>query len=49
MEFTSITFDQIALSVMACIGLREVMIMFLPDAVAGPGGWLVNTREETQG
>lgn len=45
MEFTSITFDQIALSAMACIAFREVMIMFLPDAVAGPGGWLVNTHD----
>lgn len=46
MEFTSITFDQIALATMACIALREVMVIFLPDTVAGPGGWLVNTAEE---
>ncbi len=46
MEFTSITFDQIALATMACIALREVMVIFLPDNVAGPGGWLVNTAEE---
>lgn len=46
MEFTSITFDQIALATMACIGLREIMIICLPDTIAGPGGWLVDTSEE---
>ncbi|MEE9388628.1 MAG: hypothetical protein V3U96_08445 [Paracoccaceae bacterium] len=46
MEFTIITFDQIALATMACVALREVMIVALPDAIAGPGGWLVNTAAE---
>lgn len=46
MEFTSITFDQVALAAMACIGFREVMILVLPDTIAGPGGWLVDTSEE---
>ncbi len=43
MEFSTITFDQIGLAIMACIGLREAMIMLLPNEIAGPGGWLVNT------
>ncbi len=46
MEFTTITFDQIALATMACVALREVMIIALPDTIAGPGGWLVNTAAE---
>ncbi|MGB5556611.1 MAG: hypothetical protein WBN04_01225 [Paracoccaceae bacterium] len=46
MEFTTITFDQIALAAMACIALREAMIMVLPDEIAGPGGWLIDTGEE---
>ena len=46
MEFTAITFDQIILAAMACVAIREVMIMSLPNSVAGPGGWLVNTGEE---
>jgi len=46
MEFTTITFDQIALATMSCIALRELMIIFLPDTVAGPGGWLVDTAEK---
>ena len=43
MEFTAITFDQIVLAAMACIAAREAMIMLLPDEIAGPGGWLVDT------
>ncbi len=46
MEFTTLTFDQIALAAMACIALREAMIAFLPDDIAGPGGWLIDTGEE---
>ncbi|MFT6451332.1 MAG: hypothetical protein ACJA06_000814 [Halocynthiibacter sp.] len=43
MDFSTITFDQIALAVMSCIAIREAMIAFLPNTVAGPGGWLVDT------
>lgn len=44
MEFlSSITFDQIAFSLMTLGLLREAMIVTLPDAIAGPGGWLVDT------
>jgi len=46
MEFTVITFDQIAMATMACIALRELMIAALPDTIGGPGGWLVNNTEE---
>jgi len=46
MDMSTITFDQIALAAMACIAIREAMIVFLPDQVAGPGGWLVDTGEE---
>ncbi|MEH6834980.1 MULTISPECIES: hypothetical protein [Falsihalocynthiibacter] len=41
--FTAITFDQVALSFMACFLVREAMIATLPNYVAGPGGWLINT------
>lgn len=46
MELTTITFDQLVLAGMACIAFREAMIMFLPDTIAGPGGWLVDTGTE---
>jgi hypothetical protein len=39
----SITFDQIALSFMVCFALRAAMIAFLPNTIAGPDGWLVDT------
>ena len=48
MEFTTITFDQIALAAMACIAVREALIMVLPNEIAGPGGWLIDTAEEEQ-
>ena len=43
MDFTAITFDQLALAIMTVIAIREAMIAFLPDTIAGPGGWLVDT------
>lgn len=46
MNFTMITFDQIVMAAMVCIATREAMIAFLPDQVAGPGGWLVDTGTE---
>lgn len=46
MDFAGITFDQLALAAMACIALREVFIVALPDEIAGPGGWLIDTGEE---
>jgi len=42
---TTVTFDQIALSLLTLAVVREAMIQFLPDDVAGPGGWLVDTGE----
>lgn len=48
MELNALSFDQIALAAMACIALREAMIMTLPDAVAGPGGWLIDTGMEEE-
>lgn len=48
MEFTAVTFDQIVLAAMACIALREGMIMLLPDRIAGPGGWLVDTGADEE-
>lgn len=46
MEFSALTIDQVILATLACFGLREAMILCLPDAIAGPGGWLVDTGEE---
>ncbi len=46
MEFTTVSFDQVVLSAMACIAIREAMIMILPDHICGPGGWFIDTGEE---
>ena len=41
-----ISFDEILGSLIACLILREAMIFALPDHIAGPGGWLINTAEK---
>ncbi len=41
--FANITFDQIGMSFLAIFAIREAMIFTLPDGIAGPGGWLVDT------
>jgi hypothetical protein len=41
-----ISFDDIAASLLLCLVARELMILGLPDRIAGPGGWLVDTGEE---
>ena len=43
---SSISADQIMLSFLAIFVIREGMIAFLPDGIAGPGGWLVDTKVE---
>jgi hypothetical protein len=41
-----ISFDDVLCSVLACIAIRQAMIVALPDRVAGPGGWLIDTAGE---
>ena len=41
-----VSFDSLALSFLVCFAIRETMIFALPDDIAGPGGWLVDTGEE---
>ncbi len=41
-----ITFDDIVMSLLVCAVLREAMILALPDRIAGPGGWLIDTGVE---
>ncbi|ALI56686.1 hypothetical protein [Celeribacter marinus] len=44
MSLATLSFDQIAMAAMTVLALREVMIVTLPDRIAGPNGWLVNTN-----
>lgn len=41
-----VSFDEIAASLLLCLIARELMILALPDHIAGPGGWLIDTGEE---
>ena len=41
----TITFDQILLSGLCCAALYKTLTHVLPDDVAGPGGWLIDTGE----
>ncbi len=41
--FTTISFDQIGMAFLTVFVIREAMIYALPDDIAGPGGWLVDT------
>ncbi len=41
-----VSFDEIAASLLLCLVARELMILALPDHIAGPGGWLIDTGEE---
>lgn len=43
MDFTVPTFEQVALAFLATAMIREIMIVALPDDIAGPGGWLIDT------
>ncbi|MEO1239988.1 MAG: hypothetical protein AAFW64_10180 [Pseudomonadota bacterium] len=42
-ELFTLSFDGIVTSAIVCLVLREVMIFALPDEIAGPGGWFINT------
>ena len=44
---TFISADKLALSFLAVFTIREAMILMLPDEIAGPGGWLVDTGAES--
>ena len=43
---SQISFDEIVGSVLVCLLLREAMVLALPDSVAGPGGWLIDTGHD---
>ncbi|MEM1064732.1 MAG: hypothetical protein AAF771_13365 [Pseudomonadota bacterium] len=41
-----VTFDSVVMSAITCLALREAMLACLPDHIAGPGGWLIDTSSE---
>jgi hypothetical protein len=34
------------MSAITCLVLREIFILTLPDDIAGPGGWLIDTGRD---
>ncbi len=42
----TISFDSVIMALITCLVLREAFILALPDAIAGPGGWLIDTSGE---
>lgn len=43
---THISFDEVVAAFVTCLVIRELMIFSLPDRIAGPGGWLIDTGSE---
>ncbi|WP_208348919.1 hypothetical protein [Pseudaestuariivita rosea] len=41
-----ITFFEIAMSLLAVCTIYELAKVVLPDDVAGPGGWLIDTSDD---
>jgi hypothetical protein len=42
----SVSFDAIVMSAITCLVLREIFLVALPDEIAGPGGWLIDTDRD---
>ena len=36
-----LSLDLLLISLMATVAVREVLIIMLPDTIAGPDGWLI--------
>lgn len=43
---SQISFDDVLCSLLVCFALRELMVFTLPDRIAGPGGWLIDTAKD---
>jgi hypothetical protein len=40
---SQVSFDDLTGSLPVCLALRQPMSLRLPDRVAGPGGWFIDT------
>ncbi len=43
---SQVSFDEVAAAFVACLVIREILIFALPDHIAGPGGWLIDTGSD---
>ncbi len=48
MEWLSqVTVGEVIMTFLACCLVHETLVAVLPDRIAGPGGWLINTDPKT--
>lgn len=40
---SQITIGEVIFAYLACAMIHELMVALLPDSIAGPGGWLIDT------
>lgn len=45
---SQITVGEVILAMFATALTRDILVMALPDTVAGPGGWLIDTASRGQ-
>ena len=45
-ELIAPTFDSFAFAALGCLALRLALVAVLPDHIAGPGGWLIDTTPD---
>lgn len=39
----AVSFDTVAMSLITCLIIREMLVLALPDEIAGPGGSFIDT------
>ena len=45
---SQISFDGLLGRLFVCLALRQMIFLVLPDRVAGPGGWFIDTGTEEE-
>lgn len=40
---SQITLGEVILAYLTCCLIHEALVLFLPDSIAGPGGWFIDT------
>lgn len=41
----AVSFDNVVMSLITCLILREILLVTLPDHIAGPGGWFIDSGD----
>lgn len=44
----NLSFHEVVCAFLVTVALRETLIEFLPDRIAGAGGWLIDTTREEE-